>query len=203
MPIATNQEIDKILKGFIRRHFENKGRIRSVCEVFEDIICNSMLDYKDQLNSSFIKFQRKFIEGQYNRFLSANRHLIKGYCFVNVPFLMAFDKRHNLQINFKNIFFKLEFYLTNFYLDYFSVVDFVFQHGLCVEFVSKHRFTVLFKVLNQTILNKSFLHRDKSDTIFSTDHVLNTFLSRESSREKSSFTCKLNSYKLFPFVKKG
>lgn len=194
--------MDGVLRSFIRRHLSDAARVLAVFEVLEDVICSSMLDYKDQLNSSFVKFQRKFVEGQYNSFLLLNRHLIKGYCFTLLPFFMAFDKARGLQMDFKHVFFKLEFYLANFYSEYFPVVSFVFRHALCVRFVSKNRFSLLFKVLNQSILNTSFLPRNRRPLLLGTQQALDTFLSNPVDRSRSASTVQLETYKLFPLMDK-
>lgn len=119
----------------------------------EEIICGCLLDYKDYLNSSFVIKKRKYLELEYNDFIKMNKHIIKGFCFLKIPLIIFLNQKFNLNLNFTNILFKLEYYLMVNYTDYYIIGQVFIKNKYCTKYINERKGSYLYNFYKKSVVS--------------------------------------------------
>ena len=189
-----------IFRNFMNQNIKDFTFIKDLFYLLEDIICLSLMDYKDYLNSSFIANERKYLEFEYNGFLKTNKHIIKGFCFLKMPLIVYLNIKHKLQLDFSKIFFKLEYYLSVQYTDYYIIAQIYVRNKFCMKYIKERKGSLLNKLLKKAMLSDKITQMGFYQD-FDCVQSINIDSSDENKRDSHNFL-KLNSYRLFPKKKK-
>ena len=142
-----------IFNTFFQKHEEDSRFVEEVFLLLEEIICVCLMDYKDHLNSAFVSGSRRFLHLPCSEFLQTNAHLVKGYCFLKVPYFVMLSGHRGLNLDFSKVFFKLEYYLSVSYVDYYLIARIYIRNKYCIRLISKRKGAFLNKILQKAILS--------------------------------------------------
>lgn len=126
---------------------------KNVFNLLQDIIIFSLNDYKEQLNSSFVRLDKLFFEPECNRHIRANKHFIRGFCFLKILDFFEVDKKCNLGLDFLPVLFRLNFLVSRNYTDYYMVVRHFICDTHCMHLIMKMPKTKLQSMLRKAIVS--------------------------------------------------
>ena len=94
------------------------------------------------------------MEPEYNAHIRANKHIVKGYCFLKLLGFVELNRQRRLGLDFSRVLFKLEYYLTVQYADYYLVAQQYLRNKACATQIAGLTGTKLQVLLKKMVITQ-------------------------------------------------